>query len=285
MTTATSRGIFLMFGANLSFSIMAALVRALSDFNAYTTTLFRFLVGVVFICTLAMSGKISLTFVNTRGLFIRGLTGGFSTALVFFSIGKLGLIKTGFIFNTYPVFAAIFGVIFLKDSISIRKWFALAAALIGMMLLLHDRNSSGIIPLSFGRYELLALTGTMLAGLTIVIIKKLHDTESTVAIFFAQCLVGIGVVAFPASVGTLHISPVTLVILLSIGILATTGQLMLTRSYRFISISTGSLIVMSGPLLNCIAGIVIFKEPFTLPMALGSAIMLGASASALFLKE
>ena len=285
MTTATSRGIFLMFAANLSFSIMAALVRALSDFNSYTTTLFRFLVGVVFICALAMSGKISLTFVNTRGLFLRGLTGGFSTALVFFSIGKLGLIKTGFIFNTYPVFAAAFGVILLKESISIRKWFALAAALFGMILLLHDRNNGGIIPLSFGRYELFALIGTMLAGLTIVIIKKLHDTESTVAIFFAQCLVGVIVVAFPASVGTLNITPAKLSILLSIGILATAGQLMLTRSYRFISIGTSSLIVMSGPLFNCLAGIIIFREPFTLPMAFGSAIMLGASASALFLKE
>lgn len=285
MTTATSRGIFLMFAANLSFSIMASLVRALSDFNSYTTTLFRFLTGVIFICTLAMSGKISLTFVNTRGLFLRGLTGGFSTALVFFSIGKLGLIKTGFIFNTYPVFAAVFGVLFLKESVSVRKWIALVAALLGMVFLLYDSNSGTILPLSFGKYELFAVTGTMLAGLTIVIIKKLHDTESTVAIFFAQCLVGIGVVAFPASIGTLYITPVILAILLSIGILATAGQLMLTRSYRYISISTGSLIVMSGPLFNCLAGLLIFREPFTLPMALGSIIMLGASASALFLKE
>ena len=285
MTTATSRGILLMFGANISFTIMAILVRALSDFNAYTTTLFRFGIGILFICTLAMSGKISLTFVNTRGLFLRGLTGGFSTALMFYSIGKLGLIKTGFIINLYPVFAAAFGIILLKEPVSLRKWIAFAAALSGLTLLLHNNNSSAAIPLSFGKYELLAIAGTMLAGFTVVLIKKLHDTESTVAIFFAQCLVGVGVVVFPASLGTLRITPGILVILLSVGILATAGQLMLTRSYRHISVSTGSLIIMSGPLFNCLAGLIIFREPFTLPMATGAVIMLGASASALFLKE
>jgi drug/metabolite transporter (DMT)-like permease len=237
------------------------------------------------ICTLAMSGKISLSFVNTRILFLRGLTGGISTALVFFSIGKLGLIKTGFIFNTYPVFAAVFGVLFLKEPVSRVKWIALFSALFGMFLLLHDGSSGNSIYFNIGKYELLAIAGTILAGLTIVIIKKLHSTDSTSAIFFAQCLVGICIVAVPASVGSLQISPSRLSILLTIGILATAGQLMLTRSYRDISISTGSLIVMTGPLFNCLAGLTVFHETFTFPMVTGAVIMLAASATALFLKE
>jgi drug/metabolite transporter (DMT)-like permease len=285
MSATTSRGILLMFGANITFTIMAGLVRVLADFNSYTTTLFRFFVGIMILCTLAMSGRISLSFVNTPVLFLRGLTGGISTALVFFSIGKLGLIKTGFIFNTYPVFAAVFGVIFLRESVSRVKWIALLGALSGMFLLLHDSNSTHAIALHTGKYELFAITGTILAGLTIVIIKKLHSTDSTSAIFFAQCLVGICIVAVPASVGTLQISPLRLFVLLMIGILATAGQLMLTRSYRFISISTGSLIVMTGPLFNCLAGLTVFHEALTIPMAIGAVIMLAASATALFLKE
>jgi drug/metabolite transporter (DMT)-like permease len=158
---------------------------------------------------------------------------------------------------------------------------AFIAAIFGTGLLISDQFTSESIQVSVSFYELVALTGTVLAGLTVVLIKKLQSTDSTVAIFFAQCLVGLFIVAIPAGLGKETITPAAMAVLLSIGLLATAGQLLLTDSYKYLSVGRGSIVVMSAPVFNCIAGLLFFKEHLTIPMAAGALIMLIASAATL----
>lgn len=268
------RGVMLMFGANVVFCGMSCLVRLLSDTNVWITTLFRFLIGIGIISLVAMSGKIRLQFVNNKGLYIRGFIGGISTAIFFYSITKLGLIKAGFIASLYPVFAVVFGYFFLKEKISILKGAALTGALIGVIFLMKNQENAGGVLGCIGTIELIALFGTMLAGLTVVSIKKLQSTDSTVAIFFAQCLIGACIVFVPASSHTSMISATSLVILVVMGVLATAGQLLSTNSYKYINVSTGSLIVLTTPVFNAIAGVIFFHETFTMQMALGAIIVM-----------
>lgn len=274
MGTVTLRGVMLMLGANIVFCFMACLVRLLSDTNVWMTTLFRFLVGIGIVSLIAMSGKIRLEFVNNKGLYIRGCIGGISTAIFFYSITRLGLIRAGFIASLYPVFAVLFGYFFLKEQISVIKGAALTGALIGVVFLMNDPNKTGGIFGSIGVNELIALFGTMLAGLTVVSIKKLQSTDSTVAIFFAQCLIGTCIVFVPASSHTGMISSASLLVLIAMGVLATAGQLLSTSSYKYINVSTGSLIVMTTPVFNAVAGIVFFHEAFTLQMVIGATIVM-----------
>lgn len=274
MGAVTFRGVMLMFGANVVFCGMSCLVRLLSDTNVWMTTLFRFLIGIGIISLVAMSGKIRLEFVNNRGLYLRGFIGGISTAIFFYSITKLGLIKAGFIASLYPVFAVVFGYFFLKEKISILKGIALTGAFIGVLFLMINPEKTGGIPGCIGINEIIALSGTMLAGLTVVSIKKLQSTDSTVAIFFAQCLIGACIVFVPASSHTGMISSTSLVILVAMGVLATAGQLLSTNSYKYINVSTGSLIVMTTPVFNAIAGGIFFRETFTLQMAIGATIVM-----------
>jgi drug/metabolite transporter (DMT)-like permease len=221
-----------------------------------------------------MSGRIKLEFVNNRGLYIRGLIGGISTAIFFYSITKLGLIRAGFIASLYPVFAVLFGCIFLKERLSIVKGMALTGALIGVLFLMNGPSKTNGMFGNVGLDEILALFGTMLAGLTVVSIKKLQNTDSTVAIFFAQCLIGSCIVFVPASTHSGAITSGALIILLVMGALATAGQLLSTNSYKYINVSTGSLIVMTTPVFNTIAGVVFFHEPLTMQMAVGAAVIL-----------
>jgi drug/metabolite transporter (DMT)-like permease len=281
MQHATSRGITKMLCANIVFCMMACLVRLLAECSAWTTTLFRFLMGIGIVGFLAMSGKIELGFVNNKGLFFRGFIGGIATALFFYSITRIGLIRAGFIASLYPAFATLFGCLFLGERISVRKVIALGGALTGVAVLLHNRSGSGGFIGTINRYDLLALTGSMLAGLAVVSIKKLQSTDSTIAIFFAQCLVGAGIVFVPASITTVAVSPGSLGVLLSIGILATAGQLLLTDSFRHLSVATGSILVMTTPVFNCLAGLVFFHEPLSLQTGIGAVIILGSSAGLL----
>ena len=283
MSRTTSRGIILMVGANIIFCAVACMVRLVSDLNAWTTTLFRFLVGIGIIGLFALSGKIKLNFVNSRGLFLRGLMGGCATAIFFYSITKLGLVRAGFIMSLYPAFAAVFGLFILKERLSPIKWGALCGGLIGALVLMGGGSTAGSVS-GFDRYELLALSGAMLAGLTVVSVKKLQSTDSTVAIFFAQCLIGSMIVVVPGTIGPINLSPAVLILLLSIGILATVGQLLATDSYRYLTVASGSLLVMSAPVFTCVTGITLFHEPLTPAMAAGACIILGSSASILIEK-
>lgn len=274
MSAITFRGVALMLGANIVFCVMACLVRLLSNTNVWTTTLFRFLTGIGIICLIAMSGKIRLVFVNNKGLYLRGLIGGISTAIFFYSITKLGLIKAGFIASLYPVFAVLFGFFILKERVGAVKICSLTGALVGVIFLMKSPSVPGTMAGNIGFNEVVALIGTMLAGLTVVSIKKLQATDTTVAIFFAQCLIGACIVFVPASSHTSVISYSSLLLLIVMGILATAGQLLSTNSYKYINVSTGSLIIMTTPVLNTIAGVVFFHEKFTMQMVTGGIIIL-----------
>jgi len=274
-----------MLCANLVFCIMACMVRQLSGLSSWTTTLFRFLLGIGIICLLAMSGRIRLNFVNSKGLFVRGIMGGCSTAIFFFSITKLGLVRAGFIASLYPAFAAVSGHFLLGERLTKIQAASLLGTLVGVAFLMFDGTSAaGSGYCTIDRFDLLALFGSLLAGLTIVSIKRLQATDSTVAIFFAQCLIGACIVFIPASAVAGSISPTALAGLLLVGVLATAGQLLMTDSYKYVSVATGSLLVMTAPVFNCIAGLLLFHEPFSAHSGIGALVILGSSAGLLLNK-
>jgi drug/metabolite transporter (DMT)-like permease len=276
------KGALFMSSANVSFCAMACMVKYVSHLNIYTTTLFRFLVGMGIMGLLALSGRISLSFVNKPGLFTRGLMGGASVAISFLSIAKLGLVKAGIIIQLYPMFAAIFGWIVLKERVSIGTMVSIIGAFSGVCLLLTDHPGAGLVSPGVGPYELIAIFGALLSGLTVVLVKKLQSTDSTPAIFFAQCLVGLWIVLIPASIDTGSISLNASLVLVAIGILATIGQLLSTDSYRYLSIATGSAFVMVLPLLTCFAGMALFHERLGMQGYIGSTIVIASMAGALW---
>ena len=270
-----------MGASNIAFCGMACLIRYTSDVNAYTTTLFRFIIGLGIMCSLAMTGKVGLSFVDKKGLALRGLIGSVSVWIGFISIAKLGLIWSSIIMNTYPVFAFVFGAILLKERISALGFMSLTGAMVGIgILFLHGQNQcacSGAMA-----FKIIAIAGSVLACLTVVLIKKLQETDSTSSIFFAQSLVGLWVMVVPAGSASLHCGFAGCMLLIMIGVLATLGQLSMTEGYRHVSVSSGSVFVLSAPVINFGAGILLFHEPFSLWSLAGSLIVLFSSGLILF---
>jgi drug/metabolite transporter (DMT)-like permease len=176
-----------------------------------------------------------------------------------------------------PEAYTLFGCILLREKLSAFKIIALAGALTGVGVFMYDKNGGGVLS-GISKYDLLAVAGSVLAGLTVVSIKKLQSTDSTVAIFFAQCVVGAGIVFVPAGITAAPLSPLALFGLVIIGVLATTGQLLMTESYRYLTVATGSILVMTAPVFNGIAGLLLFNEPMTLQAGFGAVLILGSSA-------
>jgi drug/metabolite transporter (DMT)-like permease len=275
------KGALMMTASNVAFCGMIWLIRYAGFINIQTTTLFRFIVGMGVVGILAMTGKMRLTFVDKPGLFVRGLCGGIAVWICFISIIKLGLIKSSLIGYLYPVFATVFGVFLLKEKITVAKLCSLCGALAGMAMIVLGRQA-GEVAWAFGFWEMVALFGAMLGGLTVVLVKKLQSTDSTQAIFFSQCLVGFWLMVVPATAAPFNCGFTGAGILLAIGLLAAIGQLVMTEGYRYVTVASGSVITLLAPVLNVAVGALVFHEPFP-PMAMaGAALLLVSSAASVF---
>lgn len=280
-----NRGIFMIIFSNIAFCAMVCLVRSANGLSAYTTSLFRFVIGLSILGSLALLGKVQLDFVNKRGHFFRGLLGGTAIYIGFLSIAKLGIMKSSVIVYTYPLFAIIFGAIVLKERIHRMQIVAMFVALMGVILICIKNISEVYTLFHSGIWEIVALTGACIGGLAVVMVKKLQATDSSVSIYFAQCLIGFWIVLVPAGSSTPNVGLEGALVLVGIGIFATIGQLFFTEGYRHVNVATGSMVTMLAPVLNIFAGAMLFKEQITLHLIIGSFLILLAAAAVLYTKS
>lgn len=255
------------------FALMAGLLRTAPQIDFYTAALFRFTIGIALLGTAAMTGLIRLTFVRRRLLFLRGLLGGAGTVLFYMAIMKVGLAKGTAITYTFPIFAAVGGALFLREKIRLSKWVAIMLAMAGIYM-----TVCGFGPLSkgFGPYECLAVFGAVLAGAVVVMIKELRETESTHAIFCAQCAVGFWLVLLPSNASHSDVSMSAGTVMVASALLAAGGQLLMTYSYRHLPVSTGSLLSMLTPVLNVGIGLLFFGEDLAWDSAIGVGVVLAS---------
>jgi drug/metabolite transporter (DMT)-like permease len=276
ITKGEHKGIVLILISTVFFCLMSSLVKYASDIDPYKTTLFRFIVGLGILGTAALFGKVKLNFVHGPLLFLRGLFGGTAILIFFMSVPKLGVGKATVLIYAFPIFGSIFSSIFLKEKIGIIRLIAILTAFIGIYLLAAD-NGNGFSFLDIlGKYELLAVFGAMLGGMALVLVKKLHDTDSSYTIYFAQCVIGLWIVVVPANVVPCSIGFSGGLLLVAIGITATIGQLLSTEAYRYVQVPTGSLFGMLVPVMNYFVGVMLFNEVVSWRSVIGTAAVLGS---------
>jgi drug/metabolite transporter (DMT)-like permease len=276
ITKEEHKGVAFILASTVVFCLMSGLVRYASDIDPYKTTLFRFIVGLGMLGTAALLGRITLKFTNGPLLLLRGLTGGIAILIFFFSISKLGVGKGTILIYSFPIFGSIFSSIFLKERIGIIRLAAILMALAGIYLLAADNGQDLTLLGALGAYELLAIFGAMLGGVALVAVKKLHDTDSSYAIYFAQCVIGLWVVVVPANIVPCSIGISGGLLLVAIGATSTVGQLLSTEGFRYVQVATGSLLGMLVPVLNYFLGVVAFGEVISWRSLVGSTVVLGS---------
>jgi len=280
-TTHERKGAVLILSATVAYCLMSTLVRYASDIDPYKTTLFRFVIGLGILGTAALFGKIRLVFAHGPLLFLRGLFGGTAILIFFWSIPKLGVGKATVLAYSFPIFGSLFSAIFLKERVGMAQVVAMLVAFGGIGLLASDQGQAASLWRLPGRYELLTVFGAMMGGIALVLVKKLHDTDSSYAIFFAQCVIGLWIVVVPANTIPCSIGWTGGFLLVAIGIASAVGQLLATEGYRHLPVMKGSLLGMLVPVLNYGVGVTLFEEPLSARSLIGSAAVLGASVVAL----
>jgi len=270
-------GMLVMAASSVLFSVVGVFVPLAAPANSSIIAAARFVVGIVSIVGFSFIGLGRLTTVNRWWLVLRGVIGGLSVYLYYRGIAKLGL-GTGTILNySYPVFAALLAPLLVKERLT---WDVVAAVIVsfgGIWLVvspsvLQGGNAAGGLPL--GLETAFALLGGILAGVAVVAIKKLRETDSPQIIYLAQCFFGLLIVGWPAATSSFSFGAVTWVILLGIGGLATVAQLMMTWAYKHVPATEGSLLGFLVPVISVGLGAAVFGERMRAASLAGSAIVL-----------
>jgi drug/metabolite transporter (DMT)-like permease len=270
--------------ASVFFCMAGCLIKYGAYIGAYKLAFFRFVIGLGLIATAVMSGRVKLVFVNKRLLFLRGLAGGIAVCIALLSITRLGLGKGMVLVCSYPIFASVISAVFLKERLRLFDAGAILTAILGIYLIAYEKQL-GFSLLVFGRYELLAVLGAVIAGITVTLIRKLHDTDNSLAIYFSQCAVGMWLVIVPAFRTAGEVGVKGIFILLGIGATVTVGQLLMTEGFKYVPVKIGSLLLMLEPVLCYLAGVAMFGEPLTWPCLLGSVLVISSCAVVLARKK
>ena len=155
------------------------------------------------------------------------------------------------------------------------NWPALAVSLIGLVLLTESDWSNGLSGAN-DLWIILSFLGAVIGGAAIVCIKQLRATDSSVSIFMSQCLIGFWIVVVPANLVSAPVHFGIILILIGVGVLSTVSQLLMTWSFAYLPISTGSLLSLLTPICNVILGVILFKESLSLSEIIGTVLILSA---------
>lgn len=201
----------------------------------------------------------------------RGVLGALGTAAYYITIGPLGAGKATLIGNTWCVFAAIMAAFVLHEKLGVVKLAGIFLALAGLVLL------TGLTPgtlASFGRDEMIALVGAVLAAAVVVVIRQLTRTESSATIFSSQCVYAL-LLALPVAWPHLPaLGGMDAALMLAAALCATVGQLAMTEGFRFLSVAAGGAFQTAVPVAVTLGSIALFAEPFTAAQSLGAVLVL-----------
>ena len=194
-----------MVASSLLFSAMAVLLPFVKTVDTSVVASARFLTGAFVIVGLAVLHLIRLQITNYRWLIVRGLFGATAVYLMYRGIMHIGLAKGTVLNYTYPMFAALLAPALLKERLAPDVLVAGLLSFVGIWLIVSSGSPGGFIGFSsIGVEELLALCGGVLAGVAVVAIKKLRETDSPYVIYLSQCVFGLMVVGIPAGGSSLR---------------------------------------------------------------------------------
>ncbi len=241
--------------------------------SAWLALLIRAAGGMVVVWLLALrGGRVDFRRAITVPMLVsRGILGALGTAAYYVTIGPLGPGKATLIGNTWVIWSALMAAFVLHETLTPKKILGILIALGGLAMLTGvDHDALG----RFGRYELIAIAGALLAAATVVVIRQLTRTETSATIFTSQCAYT-GLFALPFVMAQWSTPTVAVLLLLSLAAtLAAVGQLAMTEGFRNLSVTIGGAFQVVLPLLITLGSVALFAEPFTLAQAGGAALII-----------
>ena len=268
-------GIILMILATLSFALQDGLSRFLAgNYNVYMIVMIRYwflFILVIFVASRSQKGLLKTASTNFLLLqILRGILLAFEIIVSVHAFVYIGLINTSAIFSSYPLIATLLSIPILKEVIGWKRFTAILFGFLGVLLIL--RPGSGI----FSLYMFLPVCSAFAFAIYAILTRYVSKMDSPETSFFWTGLVGIiamtGVGVWfweqPNAIDWLWI--------LLLCIFSTLGHFLLIKSYDLAAVSIVQPFSYFHLIFISFIGFLMFGEPLTLNIILGSIIVICA---------
>ncbi|MDP6351557.1 MAG: DMT family transporter [Alphaproteobacteria bacterium] len=222
------RGILLMIGATICFSVMHALIRYLSgELHPFEIAFFRNLFGGLVL--LPWFVRHGLAPLKTERFGLHGLRAGinvFAMLTFFYALSITPLAEVAALSFTGPIFATILAIVFLGEVVRMRRWVAILLGFAGTLVVIRPGFES------VGPGALMVVASAAIWSCALIVIKVLLRTESSVTVT-AYTVVLLAPLSLIAAVFVWQWPSLGQVLYLcAIGVIGTIGQLLMTEALK-----------------------------------------------------
>jgi drug/metabolite transporter (DMT)-like permease len=240
----------------------------------------RFWIGyfaiIIWILTIQKTNPKKLKVVNRKWLWYRAFWN--LIAVIFFYLGvTYGTVTGANIINmTYPVFVALFSIYILNEKSGPAAWLAILLSIIGSTMVSFNHEgyhfSSGVF---------FAFLSAITAGIAIVALRKIRQTDSTEAALYFNFKLGFWVMLAPLFLYIYHgdykESTDKFIFPVLSGLSGILGQAALTYGFKYVSAVHGSILSASRLVFAVILGWMFFHTEISIYSVTGAVLILMAN--------
>ena len=268
------RAAALMLASTLAFGLMAVSIR-LSSASVATTEVafFRNAFGLLALLPLVLRPGVPLP--RTRHLpryLLRTVIGFLSMLCGFWAIGHLPLAQAVSLSYSTPLFVTVAAVLWLREEVRLRRWLAVLAGFIGVLVILRPGTAQ------FSPGLLVAVLAAVISALVAIQIKQLARLDPPDTVVFYTYVFWVPMSLLPALFQWTWPHGWAWLWLACTGVFGTLGQLLWTRALRLGEVSALQPISFMQLPIVILFGWWLFGEKLDAGTAIGAGIILGANA-------
>jgi drug/metabolite transporter (DMT)-like permease len=271
-----------MIGAMLAFATMGALAHGLREQCGWQViALVRSFVIVALSSCLVAAGRVRLRFREPPALWLRSIAGTTCMLMVFYSFTRLPVAIVVTLLNLAPAWVAVLSWPLLKHTVGKGVWVAIAIGMTGVVLIQQPQLARGNLAV------LVPLAASFALALVMISLHRLHrvDNRATVFHFATVSMVGCLAAVLVSSLATsirFPGQPLAWLMLVGVGVAATTGQLLLTAAFASGPPARLSVVGLIQVGFAVIYDVLLWGHKFELLSALGIVLVVAPTAWLLF---
>lgn len=230
-------------------------------------------------CLLMLAGQGGLSAMKTKRLplhVVNGVVGAVGIICLFGSFHHLPLAEATAIQFANILFVTVFSMIFLKESVGLYRWAAVAIGFGGVLIMSQPKGDL----LNIG--ALYAIAFAVMEGYVMLNARILTRTDSSAAVVLYYAIFASLTSAILMSFSWVTPTLNDTLILIFIGVGGGIGQLLLTQAYRFASPSVVAPMIYTALIWNGLFGYLFWGDSLTLQLAQGACFIVGGGLIIIF---
>jgi drug/metabolite transporter (DMT)-like permease len=217
-----------------------------------------------------------LVFLEPRTLWVRSLAGSFSLVCNFYAMTKLPTADAITLSNAHPLWIVLATAFLLHQVPTLAEWLGVALGLVGVVLIQQPHLGGN------GLAAIVALISSLSTAVSMLGLHRLRhiDARAVVCHFagVASVFAFVWVLFRPAALSRDLLTPLTLLLLLAVGISGTLGQVCITRAYAAGRPASMAIVGLTQVGFAMVLDMVLWHRSLTLVTGLGFLFLLLPSA-------